>query len=188
MLFKNFRFNVTNAAIIYFKTLLLKEYQEGGLNIKLMVHNGGTDVATIDLVFCYKGEESSTDLIINLNYFLLYIPKNICCYLEDSTISYRKKKLTLKAPSLKKVNTNGILNKMLLNCKLKTFIEVEINPILKEHNGYVVINNLTVNGFLFVSFKGNCLGCLQLNNTFKTLVKKKIQENYKQIKDVFICL
>lgn len=186
MLFKSFRFNVTNVAITYFKVLLRRECKKGGLNIRLTVNNGGTDTAVINLMFCYKGEESPTDIIINLNYFFLYIPENVSCYLRDSSISYIKK-LILKAPFLKKITNSNILNKILFENTLKSFIEKEINPILKEHSGFIIVKRLTVSGFLFVSFKGNCLGCHQLDGTFKTLVKKKIQEEYKQIKDVFIC-
>jgi Fe/S biogenesis protein NfuA len=185
MLFKSFRFNVTNVAIIHFKALLFKECKKGGLNIKLMVCNGGTDVATINLVFCYKGEESPSDIVINLNYFLLYIPKSVSCYLKNSSINYRRK-LILKAPFLKRTNTSSILNKVLLEYTLKFFIEEEINPVLREHSGFIVINRLTINGFLFISFNGNCVGCSQLNDTFKVLVKKKIQEKFKQIKAVYI--
>lgn len=186
MLVKNFNFVITNNAIKYFNKLVNSIKSLHKVNLKVFVKNKNTCNANINLIYCFKGEEEKTDVLLHFNFFNLYFSNTCSFYLKNSFIDFFNKKLIIKSPFLKKKMRYKTEKLRKLRLSLELFVLNKINKILEQHGGFVKIKRLTFSGILIITFSGNCSSCYSLQNTFQNIVKKEILKNYTQIVDVVI--
>lgn len=66
---------------------------------------------------------------------------------------------------------------------VKILFDKEITPALEEHGGGA--EPLRIEGdTLFMQMYGHCVGCLQLDETVTGFIKKRVMEEFPEIKEV----
>lgn len=170
-------------AVRYFLTLLEKEKHKKNTNLRLSVEFPYTEDASINLIYCYEGEEISTDVVVATRFFSLFIEKYSLCALDESTITYNitTNKLVIKAPHMKGQNTH---RHTVLKNNIKNVLTNEVNPTLQKHGGFVTLIALTNNKTLLLEFGGNCSGCGLLSVTLEKTVKKILKKRFPFIKKI----
>lgn len=177
---KNFKLTITKNALSYLNYLKTTN-KNTNTNFRISLRNNKeTEKLDLSFSFCYNGEECFTDKKCIYTNFLLYIANQIIKKIAYIDIDYiQNKKLTIKIQnsSTKKFIKNNELQ------KIKSYITSTINPILKEHNGYIEVLNLQDNT-LYIKFSGTCSSCTLVNITLEKFIKKKIINKFKEIKNI----
>jgi Fe/S biogenesis protein NfuA len=168
-------------AIRYFIGLL-QEDGTVGVGLRLSIHLPHTDKASVNLVYCYTGEEVCSDVLISGRLFTLYIEKGSIYALRCAVITYTEiGKLVIKAPNMRVITSlkDATLKKMVTDV-LKTII----NPMLASHGGFVTIVDITRDKILLLEFGGNCGDCGLLGVTMEQTIKKVILKKFPSIKKI----
>ncbi|EJF38356.1 NifU-like protein [Clostridium sp. MSTE9] len=69
--------------------------------------------------------------------------------------------------------------------QVRSVIKNTINPELLKHNGWIELVQVT-GDTVCVRFRGACSGCLSIYETLDAIVKPKLMEKVKGIRDVMV--
>lgn len=176
--------NISKNAQEHFKSLLLSEPK--GTQIRVFIVNPGTPNAECGVAFCLENEIEEADLALKYDKFFVYVNKNIISYLKNSEIDLVIDKigsqLTLKAPYAK--NNFSKKTSSSLEEKIRSFLNLEVNPQLSMHGGQVKLIKIDQNGIATIQFGGGCNGCAMIGLTLKSTVEKKLLASFPEIKKV----
>lgn len=174
--------NITDSATKYFYNIIFKK--KNNTKIRIFVKNHNKSNITYCIAYCSINTIKITDIKIKYKKIIIYIDEKIASLLKNSEINLVKNKfssyLTLKL-TINIISNNNIL----LFEKIKNFIDLEINPKLAFHNGYIKLINIDENMIITLKFGGGCNGCSMANYTLKEAIQKKILKKFPEIKDVY---
>jgi Fe/S biogenesis protein NfuA len=100
-------------------------------------------------------------------------------YLEDAFVDLVEEEtgtqLTLKAPNAKmrKVKEDAPLLE-----RVEYVIQVQINPQLASHGGFIKLIEITDDQVAVIEFGGGCNGCSQVDLTLKEGIEKELLEEF----------
>lgn len=168
---------ITTVAQTHFKKLL--ETQNEGTCIRVFVINPGTAKAECGVSYCPVEAIESSDTRLNYDGFDALVDKISVPFLEDAFIDLVEEdtgtQLTLKAPNAKmrKVKDDAPLQE-----RVEYVIEVQINPKLASHGGFIKLVELTEDNVAVIEFGGGCNGCSQVDLTLKDGIEKELLEEF----------
>ncbi|QQG46943.1 MAG: NifU family protein [Candidatus Azosocius agrarius] len=175
---------ITDEALNYIN-IIIKKYSKNKINLRIFVKYPHTEKAEVNLIYCYLGEELKNDYQINYDNFILFIDNNSLEAIKESIIDYEvkneKKKLSIKAPNIKKYI---LLNNKSFLEQIRYIFDTEISVMLSSHGGNVELIELKDNGILVIKFGGSCHGCGMVNTTLTQSIEKIIKEKFPEIKKI----
>ncbi|MEI4269992.1 MAG: NifU family protein, partial [Candidatus Dasytiphilus stammeri] len=86
-----------------------------------------------------------------------------------------------KAPKIKDVSQE---DDMSLTDRIQYVLNIQINPKLHEHGGYVSLTEITPEGFVILNFSGGCNGCSMAYLTLKEHIEKTLLHHFPELKGV----
>ena len=168
---------ITPVAQAHFAKLL--EPQKEGTNIRVFVINPGTPKAECGVSYCPPEAVEASDTRMELNGFDALIDEVSLPFLEDAFIDLVEEEtgtqLTLKAPNAKMRKVNG--DAPLLE-RVEYVIQVQINPQLASHGGFIKLIEVTEDSVAVIEFGGGCNGCSQVDLTLKEGIEKELLEEF----------
>lgn len=168
---------ITPAAQAHFKKLL--EPQKEGTGIRVFVINPGTPKAECGVSYCPPEAVESSDTQLNYEAFDAFIDDVSLPFLEEAFIDLVEEEtgtqLTLKAPNAKmrKVKDDAPLQE-----RIEYVIQVQINPQLASHGGFIKLIEVTEDNVAVIEFGGGCNGCSQVDLTLKDGIEKELLEEF----------
>lgn len=174
---------ISDLAQKHFEKLLKKKKK--GTQIQIFIINPGTENAECGVSYCKDFSKKPSYYEIKFSKFSVFIDKKSIPYLKEAEIDFVKNnfnsELTLKAPHAKSYNRPKF--KSLIE-KVNYFIEVNINPYLESHGGYVTIKEIDKKNYAILEFSGGCNGCSMASITLKEGIEKKLLEKFSELKGI----
>ena len=168
---------ITPVAQAHFAKLLAP--QKEGTNIRVFVINPGTPKAECGVSYCPPEAVEATDTRLTLDGFDALIDEVSLPFLEDAFVDLVEEEagtqLTLKAPNAKmrKVKDGAPLIE-----RVEYVIQVQINPQLASHGGFIKLIEITEDNVAVIEFGGGCNGCSQVDLTLKEGIEKELLEEF----------
>ncbi|WP_028864693.1 Fe-S biogenesis protein NfuA [Psychromonas aquimarina] len=168
---------ITPAAQAHFKKLL--EPQKEGTNIRVFVINPGTPKAECGVSYCPPEAVEGSDTRLNFDGFDALVDDVSLPFLEDAFVDLVEEEtgtqLTLKAPNAKmrKVKDDAPLME-----RVEYVIQVQVNPQLASHGGFIKLIEITEDNVAVIEFGGGCNGCSQVDLTLKEGIEKELLEEF----------
>jgi len=168
---------ITAVAQAHFANLLAP--QKEGTNIRVFVINPGTPKAECGVSYCPPEAVESSDTRLSFEGFDALIDEVSLPYLEDAFVDLVEEEtgtqLTLKAPNAKmrKVKEDAPLLE-----RVEYVIQVQINPQLASHGGFIKLIEITEDNVAVIEFGGGCNGCSQVDLTLKEGIEKELLEEF----------
>lgn len=178
--------NISQKATEYLCHILSKRKKKTDLRIS--IKDPGTQYAECKISYNNINEIKKTDIEIKYSSFSIYIDNKIYSYFKDAKIDLLNnnlgKQLMLMAPYAKEKMEyhNNQYNSIFF--KLEKFIESNINIMLSNHGGKVILLDITNLGYVILKFLGGCNGCSMVNVTLKEGIEKKILNSFPTLKGV----
>lgn len=173
--------NITEQALLHFDDLIKKE-DEPDMALRIFLDRPGFPKAEVGITFCPPGDNKAGDILLEYDYFNLYVDKASASYLENANIDYKQDEmggqLEIVAPNLrgpKPVDSAPISE------KVEYIITTEINPNLASHGGKVSLIDVTPNNEVVLKFGGGCHGCGMADVTLKQGIEKTLMEQIPEI-------
>ena len=169
--------DITPSAQTHFEKLL--EPQKEGTGIRVFVINPGTQKAECGVSYCPPEAVESTDTRYNYNGFDALVDEISLPFLDEAFIDLVEEEtgtqLTLKAPNAKmrKVKDDAPLIE-----RVEYVIQVQVNPQLASHGGFIKLIELTDDNVAVIEFGGGCNGCSQVDLTLKDGIEKELLEEF----------
>ena len=169
--------DITPSAELHFKKLL--EPQKEGTSIRIFVINPGTPKAECGVSYCPPEAVESSDTRLNYTGFDALVDEVSLPFLEEAFIDLVEEEtgtqLTLKAPNAKmrKVKADAPLIE-----RVEYVIQIQINPQLASHGGFIKLVELTDDNVAVIEFGGGCNGCSQVDLTLKDGIEKELLEEF----------
>lgn len=168
---------ITPVAQAHFKKLL--EPQKEGTNIRVFVINPGTPKAECGVSYCPPEAVESSDTRLNFNGFDALIDEISLPFLEDAFVDLVEEatgtQLTLKAPNAK---MRRVKDDAPLLDRVEYVIQMQINPQLAGHGGFIKLIEITTDNVAVIEFGGGCNGCSQVDLTLKEGIEKELLEEF----------
>jgi Fe/S biogenesis protein NfuA len=168
---------ITAVAQAHFAKLLAP--QKEGTNIRVFVINPGTPKAECGVSYCPPEAVESSDTRLSFEGFDALVDEVSLPYLEDAFVDLVEEEtgtqLTLKAPNAKmrKVKEDAPLLE-----RVEYVIQVQINPQLASHGGFIKLIEITDDQVAVIEFGGGCNGCSQVDLTLKEGIEKELLEEF----------
>ena len=168
---------ITPVAQAHFKKLL--EPQKEGTGIRVFVINPGTPKAECGVSYCPPEAVEGSDTRLNYNGFDALVDDVSLPFLEEAFIDLVEEEtgtqLTLKAPNAKmrKVKDDAPLLE-----RVEYVIQVQVNPQLASHGGFIKLIEITEDNVAIIEFGGGCNGCSQVDLTLKDGIEKELLEEF----------
>lgn len=168
---------ITPSAELHFRKLL--EPQKEGTCIRIFVINPGTPKAECGVSYCPPEAVEASDTRLNYEGFDALVDEISIPFLEEAFIDLVEEdtgtQLTLKAPNAKmrKVKDDAPLIE-----RVEYVIQVQINPQLASHGGFIKLIELTEDNVAVIEFGGGCNGCSQVDLTLKDGIEKELLEEF----------
>jgi len=168
---------ITPIAQAHFAKLLAP--QKEGTNIRVFVINPGTPKAECGVSYCPPEAVESSDTRLKFEGFDALVDEVSLPFLEDAFIDLVEEEtgtqLTLKAPNAKmrRVNADAPLIE-----RVEYVIQVQINPQLASHGGFIKLIEITADNIAVIEFGGGCNGCSQVDLTLKEGIEKELLEEF----------
>ena len=168
---------ITAVAQAHFAKLLAP--QKEGTNIRVFVINPGTPKAECGVSYCPPEAVESSDTRLSFDAFDALIDEVSLPFLEDAFVDLVEEdtgtQLTLKAPNAKmrKVKDGAPLLE-----RVDYVIQVQINPQLASHGGFIKLIEITEDNVAVIEFGGGCNGCSQVDLTLKEGIEKELLEEF----------
>jgi len=168
---------ITPVAQAHFAKLLAP--QKEGTNIRVFVINPGTPKAECGVSYCPPEAVESSDTRLSFEGFDALIDDVSLPFLEDAFVDLVEEEagtqLTLKAPNAKmrRVNADAPLIE-----RVEYVIQVQINPQLASHGGFIKLIEVTPDNVAVIEFGGGCNGCSQVDLTLKEGIEKELLEEF----------
>ena len=169
--------DITATAQAHFKKLL--EPQKEGTAIRVFVINPGTPKAECGVSYCPPEAVEGSDTRYNYEDFDALVDDVSLPFLEEAFIDLVEEEtgtqLTLKAPNAKmrKVKDDAPLIE-----RVEYVIQVQINPQLASHGGFIKLIEITEDNVAVIEFGGGCNGCSQVDLTLKDGIEKELLEEF----------
>lgn len=169
--------DITPSAQEHFRKLL--EPQKEGTCIRIFVINPGTPKAECGVSYCPPEAVEASDTRLNYQGFDALVDDVSLPFLEEAFIDLVEEdtgtQLTLKAPNAKmrKVKDDAPLLE-----RVEYVIQVQINPQLASHGGFIKLIELTEDNVAVIEFGGGCNGCSQVDLTLKDGIEKELLEEF----------
>ncbi|VFP78353.1 Fe/S biogenesis protein NfuA [Buchnera aphidicola (Cinara cuneomaculata)] len=173
---------ISDSAQKYIISLLSKK--KVGTNIRVFVNSPGTMYAECGMAYCSNQDiDNVKDKKISYIKFKIYFRKYLIPFLKNSKIDLITNdlgsKITLHAPNAKLLKKSKKFSQ--LECKIKNFLYIKINPKLLLHGGSVTLIKVNSLGVVFLKFLGGCNGCSMINTTLKIGIEKKLIKYFPEI-------
>ncbi|PKG37935.1 Fe-S biogenesis protein NfuA [Psychromonas sp. Urea-02u-13] len=168
---------ITPSAEEHFRKLLAP--QKEGTSIRIFVINPGTPKAECGVSYCPPEAVESSDTRLSYEGFDALVDEVSIPFLEEAFIDLVEEEtgtqLTLKAPNAKmrKVKDGAPLIE-----RVEYVIQVQINPQLASHGGFIKLIELTEDNVAVIEFGGGCNGCSQVDLTLKEGIEKELLEEF----------
>ncbi len=168
---------ITPVAQAHFAKLLAP--QKEGTNIRVFVINPGTPKAECGVSYCPPEAVEASDTRLSFESFDALVDEVSLPYLEDAFVDLVEEdagtQLTLKAPNAKmrKVKDDAPLLE-----RVEYVIQVQINPQLASHGGFIKLIEITDDNVAVIEFGGGCNGCSQVYLTLKEGIEKELLEEF----------
>jgi Fe/S biogenesis protein NfuA len=168
---------ITPSAEAHFRKLL--EPQKEGTSIRIFVINPGTPKAECGVSYCPPEAVEGSDTRLSYEGFDALVDEVSIPFLEEAFIDLVEEdtgtQLTLKAPNAKmrKVKDDAPLLE-----RVEYVIQVQINPQLASHGGFIKLIELTQDNVAVIEFGGGCNGCSQVDLTLKDGIEKELLEEF----------
>ncbi|MEJ6080382.1 Fe-S biogenesis protein NfuA [Vibrio sp. 1-Bac 57] len=168
---------ITPVAQAHFAKLLAP--QKEGTNIRVFVINPGTPKAECGVSYCPPEAVEASDTRLSFEGFDALVDEVSLPYLEDAFVDLVEEdagtQLTLKAPNAKmrKVKDDAPLLE-----RVEYVIQVQINPQLASHGGFIKLIEITDDNVAVIEFGGGCNGCSQVDLTLKEGIEKELLEEF----------
>ena len=168
---------ITPVAQAHFAKLLAP--QKEGTNIRVFVINPGTPKAECGVSYCPPEAVEASDTRLSFEGFDALVDEVSLPYLEDAFVDLVEEdagtQLTLKAPNAKmrKVKDDAPLLE-----RVEYVIQVQINPQLASHGGFIKLIEITADNVAVIEFGGGCNGCSQVDLTLKEGIEKELLEEF----------
>ncbi|WP_299667633.1 Fe-S biogenesis protein NfuA [uncultured Psychromonas sp.] len=168
---------ITPVAQAHFAKLLAP--QKEGTNIRVFVINPGTPKAECGVSYCPPEAVETSDTRLSFEGFDALVDEVSLPYLEDAFVDLVEEdagtQLTLKAPNAKmrKVKDDAPLLE-----RVEYVIQVQINPQLASHGGFIKLIEITDDNVAVIEFGGGCNGCSQVDLTLKEGIEKELLEEF----------
>jgi len=168
---------ITPSAESHFRKLL--EPQKEGTSIRIFVINPGTPKAECGVSYCPPEAVESSDTRINYDGFDALVDDVSLPFLDEAFIDLVEEEtgtqLTLKAPNAK---MRKVKDDAPLIDRVEYVIQVQINPQLADHGGFIKLVELTDDLVAVIEFGGGCNGCSQVDLTLKDGIEKELLEEF----------
>ena len=168
---------ITPVAQAHFKKLL--EPQKEGTSIRVFVINPGTPKAECGVSYCPPEAVESSDTRLNFTGFDALVDDVSLPFLDEAFIDLVEEdtgtQLTLKAPNAK---MRRVKDDAPLLERVEYVIQVQINPQLASHGGFIKLLEITEDNVAIIEFGGGCNGCSQVDLTLKGGVEKELLEAF----------
>jgi Fe/S biogenesis protein NfuA len=169
--------DITPSAEAHFRKLL--EPQKEGTSIRIFVINPGTPKAECGVSYCPPEAVESSDTRLNYEGFDALVDDVSLPFLEEAFIDLVEEEtgtqLTLKAPNAK---MRKVKDDAPLIDRVEYVIQVQINPQLASHGGFIKLIELTGDNVAVIEFGGGCNGCSQVDLTLKDGIEKELLEEF----------
>ena len=169
--------DITPGAEGHFRKLL--EPQKEGTSIRIFVINPGTPKAECGVSYCPPEAVEATDTRLNYEGFDALVDDVSLPFLEEAFIDLVEEEtgtqLTLKAPNAK---MRKVKDDAPLLDRVEYVIQVQINPQLASHGGFIKLIELTQDNVAVIEFGGGCNGCSQVDLTLKDGIEKELLEEF----------
>ena len=168
---------ITPVAQAHFAKLLAP--QKEGTNIRVFVINPGTPKAECGVSYCPPEAVESSDTRLSFESFDALIDEVSLPFLDDAFVDLVEEdtgtQLTLKAPNAKmrKVKSDAPLLE-----RVEYVIQIQINPQLASHGGFIKLIEITEDNVAVIEFGGGCNGCSQVDLTLKEGIEKELLEEF----------
>lgn len=168
---------ITPVAQAHFAKLLAP--QKEGTNIRVFVINPGTPKAECGVSYCPPEAVESSDTRLSFESFDALIDEVSLPFLDDAFVDLVEEdtgtQLTLKAPNAKmrKVKSDAPLLE-----RVEYVIQIQINPQLASHGGFIKLIEITEDNVAIIEFGGGCNGCSQVDLTLKEGIEKELLEEF----------
>lgn len=168
---------ITPAAQAHFAKLLAP--QKEGTNIRVFVINPGTPKAECGVSYCPPEAVETSDTRLSFDAFDALIDEVSVPFLEEAFVDLVEEEtgtqLTLKAPNAKmrKVKSDAPLLE-----RVEYVIQIQINPQLASHGGFIKLIEITNDNVAIIEFGGGCNGCSQVDLTLKEGIEKELLEEF----------
>ena len=168
---------ITPVAQAHFAKLLAP--QKEGTNIRVFVINPGTPKAECGVSYCPPEAVEESDTRLSFDGFDALVDEVSLPLLDDAFVDLVEEdtgtQLTLKAPNAKmrKVNADAPLLE-----RVEYVIQVQINPQLASHGGFIKLIEVTEDQVAIIEFGGGCNGCSQVDLTLKEGIEKELLEEF----------
>lgn len=175
---------VSESAQTYFLHLI-KQQDEPGLGLRLVVNAPGTPNAACDLQFCPSGQLNDTDRVLEFAGFKLYVATASEKWLEQAEIDFDENatggQLSIRAPGIRGYEpaTDAPLDE-----RIEWLLETEINPSLAAHGGRVALTEITADLRAVLRFGGGCQGCGMADVTLKQGIEKTLLSKIPELRGV----
>jgi len=169
--------DITPSAEAHFRKLL--EPQKEGTSIRIFVINPGTPKAECGVSYCPPEAVEASDTRVSYEGFDALVDEISLPFLDEAFIDLVEEdtgtQLTLKAPNAKmrKVKDDAPLIE-----RVEYVIQVQINPQLASHGGFIKLIELTEDNVAVIEFGGGCNGCSQVDLTLKDGIEKELLEEF----------
>jgi len=169
--------DITPSAEAHFRKLL--EPQKEGTSIRVFVINPGTPKAECGVSYCPPEAVESSDTRLSYEGFDALVDDVSLPFLEEAFIDLVEEEtgtqLTLKAPNAK---MRKVKDDAPLMDRVEYVIQVQINPQLASHGGFIKLIELTEDNVAVIEFGGGCNGCSQVDLTLKEGIEKELLEEF----------
>ncbi|QJC31656.1 Fe-S biogenesis protein NfuA [Enterobacteriaceae endosymbiont of Donacia tomentosa] len=167
---------ITNKAQKYFLNLLRMRSNNTQIKISILKKK---NVFKGNIAFCDIQKIKKTDFKLEFKKFNIFIDKNNLELLENIKIDVIKDNSSLKEKFIfLQKNSKISQNIKSLKKDVNDFLTKIINPQLLNHNGFVLLKNITPNYIVLIEFNGGCQGCSMSNYTLKNYIEKKLLQHF----------
>lgn len=140
-----------------------------------------TKFAYVNITFCKNEDLNKNDLNIVNDKLKIYIEEKSKNLLDNSIIDIKNNTLQINAPNLFISNTNTDED---IKNKIKNLFEIEINPILSQHGGFIELIDVENKDTIKIKFHGGCQGCGMVGVTMNNYIEKIIKKNFPDITNI----
>ncbi|MCG2635284.1 MAG: NifU family protein [Gammaproteobacteria bacterium] len=176
---------ITEAAQGHFKRMLEKQELDS-FNLRMSVNNPHTRRVTYNLTLCLPDEQKADDLSIDCDSFIMFVDAESAGHLDEVTIDYTETedgggKLDIQDPHMevKELGEDATLAE-----RVEYLVDTQVNAMVAGHGGEVLLEDVSDDGIVKLSFGGGCQGCGSAEVTLQDGIKQLLLDRIPEIKDV----
>lgn len=168
---------VTDAAVEQLLQLRDAEPEGDRLGVRIEILTDEGPDFTYDLSFQIVTKSDITDIVRSTNGLKVIVPAKDVTNLEGAVLDYEIDGLVLRNPNRPKPIQIGTLTiDDELAEKVREVVDVEVNPALAAHGGYITFVGHDQEGRVYVTMGGGCHGCSMSRMTMLQGVQTMIKD------------